>query len=29
MKRSQEDVNIQAWENHEKRKAELEPKRIE
>ncbi|GJU49656.1 hypothetical protein Tco_1219211 [Tanacetum coccineum] len=29
MKRSQKDVNIQAWENHEKRKAELEPKRIE
>ncbi|GJT44401.1 hypothetical protein Tco_0953116 [Tanacetum coccineum] len=29
MKRSQEDVNIQAWENHEKRKAELEPKRME
>nr|GEW08741.1 retrovirus-related Pol polyprotein from transposon TNT 1-94 [Tanacetum cinerariifolium] len=29
MKRSQEDVNIQAWENHEKRKAELETKTIE
>nr|GEU55635.1 ribonuclease H-like domain-containing protein [Tanacetum cinerariifolium] len=29
MKRSQEEVNIQAWENHEKRKAEMEPTRIE